>query len=158
VKSFLIRLIRLTGVLVIFGLMFFAIHKSYHLEKESDFVILADKVGDPTKMTIFRVAPSERDNEDPSDCSVGGDKLYTPWNVSIFTAANKGDVLKRYHHTFFYQIFGKTLLRDCYDVFMPVTHVSLYPDMNYWPFREGDLAQNDPDYDLISKLTKSQRP
>jgi len=40
---------------------------------------------------------------------------------------------------------------------MPVKIVSLYPDMNYWPFKKGSLNENDPDYKNIEKLTKYQR-
>ncbi len=150
-------LLRFVCLCVVLGLMFFVINISHlGFEKEKDFVILADKVGNPTLMTTFRVDPNGRD-KDPNYCSVGGDKLYTPWNVSIFTEAKVGDVLKRYHYTNFYRILGKTILQDCYETFLPVKIVSLYPDMNYWPFRKDDLVKNDPDYDRISKLTKSQR-
>ena len=148
---------RLVGVCAVVGLMFFAIHKSNHFEEERGFVILADKVGHPAIMTIFRVDPNERRKKDPNYCSVGGDKLYTPWNVSVFTEAKVGDVLRRYRHTYSYRILGKTILQDCYEGFIPVKTVFLYPDMNYWPFRKDDLAKNDPDYDRISKLTRSQR-
>lgn len=149
-------MIKFACLCVAFGLIFFAINKSHRFEEEKDFVILADKVGDPVIMTTFRVEPSGHE-KNPNYCSVGGDKLYTPWNVSVFTEAKAGDVLRRYHYTSSYQILGKTVLRDCYEMFMPIKIVSLYPDMNYWPFREDDLAKNDPDYEKISKLTESQR-
>lgn len=142
---------------VAFELIFFAINKSHRFEEEKDFVILADKVGDPVVMTTFRVNPNGHENRNQNYCFVGGDKLYTPWNVSVFTEARAGDVLRRYHHTSSYQILGKTVLRNCYEIFMPIKKVSLYPDMNYWPFRKDDLDKNDPDYSKISKLTESQR-
>ena len=142
---------------VVLGLMFFAIHKSYHFEEEKDFVIRADKVGHPAIETIFRVDPNEYRKKDPNYCSVGGDKLYTPWNISVFTEAQTGEVLRRYHYTHSYRIFGKTILQDCYEMFMPVKTVFLYPDMSYWPFRKDDLGKNDPDYERISELTRSQR-
>ncbi len=145
------------AIVVVAGLMFFAINKSYQFKEERDFVILADKIGNPTVMTTFRVDPNGRENKDSNYCHVGGDKLYTHWNVSVFTAAGVGDVLRRYHYTDSYRIFGKTILQDCYEIFMPVKLVFLYPDMNYWPFRKDDLNKNDPDYDRISKLTKSQQ-
>ncbi|MDP3697688.1 MAG: hypothetical protein Q8R55_06810 [Candidatus Taylorbacteria bacterium] len=152
------RLFLVTFFAFIFvGLTLFGMEKLYHLQSEVDFVILTDKVGDPALMTIFRVAPDKNKEKDPNYCSVGGDKLYTPWNVSVFTSSKAGDVLKRYHYTDHYRIFGKTFLKDCYDRFMPVKTVSLYPDMNYWPFRKDDLKPGDPDYDHIVKLTKSQR-
>lgn len=150
-------LFRFTYVFCLVGFLFFVIHKSYHFEEERDFVILADKVGHPAIMTIFRVDPNERSKKDPNYCSVGGDKLYTPWNVSVFTEAKIGDVLRRYHHTYSYRILGKIILQDCYEGFIPVKTVSLYPDMNYWPFRKDDLGKNDPDYGRISELTRSQR-
>ncbi len=150
-------LLKFVCVCVVSGLMFFTISKSYHFQEDKDFVILADKVGNPAIMTTFRVGPNGHGSKDPNYCSVGGDKLYTPWNTSVFTEAKAGDVLRRYHYTTSYQVLGKTILQDCFEMFMPVKIVSLYPDMNYWPFRKDDLDKNDPDYDRISKLTKSQR-
>lgn len=125
---------------IVLGLIVFAINRSYHLEEESDFVILVDKVGDPVIMTVFRMDPAkyDKENEDPNYCDVGGDELYSSWNVSVFTAANEGDVLRRHHYTYYYQIFGRAFLVDCYERFMPVKVVSLYPDRTQWPFRESD--------------------
>ena len=107
-------------------------------------------------MTIFRVDPNGRENKDSNRCATEGNKFYTPWNISVFTAANIGDVLRRYHYTKSYQIFGKTILQDCYDTFLPVKIVSLYPDMNYWPFRKGDLNKNNPDYSRVLQLSPHQ--
>ncbi len=150
-------LLRSVCTATVAGLLFFAINISHQFKEEQDFVILADKVGNPTLMTTFRVDPAGHENKDSNHCSVGGDKLYTPWNVSVFTAASVGDVLRRYHHTDFYRIFGKTILQDCYDAFLPVKIVSLFPDMNYWPFKKDSLTKNDPDYDRIFQLSKSQQ-
>ena len=139
-------------MLIVVGFIFFTLDKSYRFETESDLVILADKVGDPVVMTTFRVDPDQYEKEDPNYCSVGGNKLYTPWNVSVFTAASEGDVLRRHHYTSYYRTFGQVILQDCYEMFAPVKLVSLYPDMTMWPFRKGDLTKNDPDYVRISKL------
>lgn len=125
-------------------------------QTKTGFVILYNKVGHPVVATMFRVEPEES-KKDKNYCHVYSDKLYSHYNVSVFTAAQEGDVLRRYHYTNSYKIFKKTIWQDCYEVYMPIILVALYPDMNYWPFREGDLKPGDPDYERIAKLTKSQR-
>ena len=131
---------KITGFLTT---MFFGIligtEKLHYFQSKTDFVILTDKVGDPALMTIFRVDPDRPKEKDPNYCSVGG------------------DVLRRYHYTDSYRIFGKTFWQDCFEMYMPVKLVSLYPDMNYWPFRKDDLKPGDPNYYQIMELTKSQR-
>lgn len=139
------------------GVILIAFNVSNQYKEQRDFVILADKVGDPTLLTIFRVDPNGQNLRGPGSCLVDGNKLYTPWNVSVFTEAKIGDVLRRFHYTDYYEIFGKVIFQNCYEAFLPVKAVSLYPDMNYWPFRKNDLSQNDPDHDNIFKLTQSQR-
>ena len=135
--------------------IFTGLRNSY--KTETGFVILADKVGDPVVSTVFRVEPKGLGQKDSKYCQVGSDNIYTHHNISIFTAAQVGDVLRRYQYTDSYLIFGKTVWQSCRDVYMPVKLVSLYPDLNYWPFIEGDIKKGDPDYDRIFKLTQPQR-
>ena len=160
-RRFLVTFLASTLALFIFFGMFFGIlfgiEKLHRFQTETDFVILVDKVGHPAFMTTFRVNPNRPENKNPDYCSVGGDTLYTPHNVSVFTAAQVGDVLKRYHYTNSYRIFSKTFWQDCFEMYMPVKLVSIYPDMGHWPFRKDDLRKGDPDYDRIMRLTQSQR-
>jgi len=81
--------------LTFLGFLFFGVQDKF--QNETAFVILTDKVGDPVITTIFRVDPNGPAQKDPNYCHV--DELYTPWNVSVFTAAQADDVLKRYHWT-----------------------------------------------------------
>ena len=48
-----------------FGILI-GIEKSHHLETKTDFVILADKVGDPALMTIFRVNSVRPEEKNPN--------------------------------------------------------------------------------------------
>src|SRR3989344_2211372 len=143
-------LIWLFLTLAVFAFLFFGIQ--YKFQNETAFVILIDKVGNPTTMTTFRTDPNALALKDPNYCQV--DEIYTPWNISVFSAAQKGDVLRRYHSTSHYQIFDKTIWQKCEDRYMPIRLVALYPDMNYWPFKKGSIDENDPNYKDIERLIK----
>lgn len=134
---------------------FVLVEEFHHFEGTTDFVILSDKVGNPAVMVTFRIDPEVNDAKNPSRCVVGGDKLYISHNVSIFTESKIGSVLRRYHYGDYYQIFGKTILKSCNDLFMPVKFVASYPDMLKWPFRYDDIRMGDPDYDHIMRLRYS---
>ena len=145
-------------LLVVFALFFglvWIIEKFSYFQNETGFVILADKVGHPTRMTIFRVQPTNQSQSSQSSCQVGGDKLYTPHNISIFTAAEIGDVLRYYRHVYSLKILNKVIWQSCEEMYMPLKIVTSYPDMGYWPFRKGDLGEHDPDYERIARLIKS---
>ena len=135
-------------------IIFVGVEELHHFEGKTDFIILAGKIGDPAIMVTFRVDP-DINKEDPNHCIVGGDKLYTNHNVSIFTEAKVGSVLKRYHYEDYYQIFRKTVLKNCNELFMPVKFIPSYPDMQKWPFRYNDVKMGDPDYDRIMRLRYS---
>ena len=142
--------IRIVPSLLLCAIVIFGLRNNFRTE--SDFVILTYKEGHPAVFTMFRVEPEKAQQKD----SCWADP-YTPHNESIFTAATEGDVLKKYRYLDSYSLFGKVFWQDCYEAYMPIRLVSLYPDMNYWPFREGDIKPGDPDYKRISALTEVNR-
>ena len=152
-KRFLGKNVFLAGLLsciIVCSVTIFGLRGNSKTEEE--FVILSHKDGHPVVLVMFRIESNKLHQK--VNCQA---ELYTSHNKSIFTAAKESDVLKKYFYTGSYSIFGKIFWQDCQEVYVPVRSVSLYPDMNYWPFREGDIQPGDPDYKKIFELTKTQR-
>ena len=107
----------------------------YRSEEEEDFVVLADKVGSPPVMVIFRENPDGRTTREPGWC-YGSDNFENKWDMSVFEAAKKGDVLLRQHHTNYFYLFGRKIFRQHEDWFLPQDSAPPWkPEIkDYWPF------------------------
>lgn len=103
-----------------------------------DHVFLADKVGDPPMSVTFQVESGDGVKRPfcIDEWSGGYHQWERPWNTAVINAAKLGDLIRVYHYTESYCLFGRTLWQFHQDTYYPQDFSlgrQLYPEPK-WPF------------------------